>query len=102
MKINELFEKYSKKKKKETNDDARRWKTTLDEVMLEETNLEAGLPPEQDHGIGLNQDHRIGSDMLEGFGTAQPPALDKSSRFNSEHLAMFDKSTLNNVVHGQT
>jgi len=96
LKINELFEKYSKKKKKETNEDARRW-TTLDEVMLEETNLEAGLPPEQDHGIGLNQDHRIGSDMLEGFGTAQPPALDKSSRFNSEHLAMFDKSTLNNV-----
>ena len=96
MKINELFEKYSKKKKKETNEDARRWKTTLDEVMLEETNLEAGLPPEQDHGIGLNQDHRI------GFGTAQPPASDKSSRFNSEHLAMFDKSTLNNVVHGQT
>jgi len=107
LKINELFEKYSKKKEKETKEDVGRW-TTLEEVGgLDETNE---MMPDQDHGIGLNQDHRIGSDMLDEPGTAYvPPStilhLDKSSKVKSEHLkkAMFDKGTfINNVAHCQT
>lgn len=108
LKINELFERYSKKKEKEKKEDVGRW-TTLEEVGgLDETNE---MMPDQDHGIGLNQDHRIGSDMLDEPGTALyvPPStilhLDKSSKVKSEHLkkAMFDKSTIiNNVAHCQT
>jgi len=103
LKINKLFEKYSKKKEKETKeDDNGRW-TTLEEVEgLDETNE---MISEPDHGIGLNQDHRIGSEP----GTAYVPSstillLDKSSTVKNEHLknAMFDKSTINNVVHCQT
>ena len=60
-----------------------------DEMMLE-----------QDHGIGLNQDHRIGFES----GTSTILLLDKSSTVKNEQLknAMFDKSTINNVVRCQT
>jgi len=102
LKINELFEKYSKKKEKETREDANgRW-TTLEEVGgLDETNE---MTPDQDHGIGLNQDHRIGcNDMLEERSTAYA-LRSKSSTVKNEHLkkAMLDKSTTNNVVRCQT
>ena len=79
---------------------------------LDETNE---MMPEQDHGIGLNQDLRIGSDMLDEPGTSHVPQstilhLDKSSTVRNEHLknehlknGMFDKSSIiNNVVHCQT
>jgi len=98
LKINELFEKYSKKKEKDAKDG--RW-TTLEEVGGLGNNE---MMEEQDHGIGLNQDHRIGSDdMLD----EPPPStiLHKSSKVGNENLknAMFDKSTIiNNVVHCQT
>ena len=123
LKINELFEKYSKNKEKETKEDGGRW-TALEEVGgLDETNE---MMPEQDHGIGfnqdhriglnqdhgigLNQDHRIGSEMLDEPSTAHvPPStvllLDKSSTVKNEHLKniMFDKRTIiNNGVHCQT
>jgi len=109
LKINELFEKYSKKKEKETKEDENgRW-TTLEEV--ETNNWEEGMMSEQDHGIGLNQDHRIVSDMQDERGRAYVPStillLDKSSTVKNEHprntresshLAMFDKSTICNGV----
>jgi len=117
LKINDLFEKYSKKKDKERKEDADgRW-TTLEEV---ETNNweDHGMMPDQDHGIGLNQDHtiglnqdrRIGSGMQDECGTAYVPTillLDKSSTMKnghlrdakeSSHLAMFDKSIINDGV----
>jgi len=100
LKINELFEKYSKKKEKDAKDG--RW-TTLEEVGGLDNEREDEME-EQDHGIGLNQDHSIGSDhMLD-----EPPqstTLHKSSKVENENLknAMFDKSTIiNNVVHCQT
>jgi len=98
LKINELFEKYSKKKEKETKEDADgRWNTLEEVGGLDETNE---MMLEQDHGIGLNQDHRIGSES----GTSTFLLLDKSSTVKNEQLknAMFDKSTINNVVHCQT
>jgi len=124
LKINDLFEKYSKKKDKERKDDGDgRW-TTLEEV--ETNNWEDGIMPDQDHGIGLNQDygiglnqdhriglnqdHGIGSSMQEESGTAYVPTillLDKSSPVKNEHLrnakesshlAMFDKSIINDGV----
>ena len=108
LKINELFEKYSKKKEKETKEDENgRW-TTLEEV--ETNNWEEGMMSEQDHGIGLNQDHRIVSDMQDERDRAYVPStiflLDKSSTVKNEHLrntesshlTMFDKSTICNGV----
>jgi len=109
LKINDLFEKYSKKKDKERKEDADgRW-TTLEEV---ETNNweDHGIMPDQDHGIGLNQDLRIGSEMPEEYSTTYVPTillLDKSSTVKiehlrnakeSSHLAMFDKSIINDGV----
>ena len=93
LKINELFEKYSKKKEKEAKEDVGRWNTLEEVGGLDETNE---MMPEQDHGIGLNQDHRIVSDMLY-------VPLDTSSTVKNEHLKneKFDKS-INNVVHCQT
>merc|ERR1719331_3262410 len=101
LKINELFEKYSKKKEKETKEDENgRW-TTLEEV--ETNNWEEGMMSEQDH--------RIVSDMQDERGRAYVPStillLDKSSTVKNEHsrntresshLAMFDKSTICNGV----
>jgi len=105
LKINELFEKYSKKKEKETKEDVGRWNTLEEVGGLDETNE---MMPEQDHGIGLNQDHRIVSNMLDYPGTAYvPPStilpMDTSSTVKNEHLKneKFDKS-INNVVHCQT
>jgi len=108
LKINDLFEKYSKKKDKERKEDGDgRWRT-LEEV--ETNNWEDGMMPDQDHGIGLNQDHRIGSGMQDECGTAYVPTillLDKSSTVKNEHLrnakesshlAMFDKSIINDGV----
>jgi len=108
LKINELFEKYSKKKEKETKEDVGRWNTLEEVGGLDETNE---MMPEQDHGIGLNQDHRIVSDMQDERGRAYVPStillLDKSSTVKNEHprntresshLAMFDKSTICNGV----
>ena len=108
LKINDLFEKYSKKKDKERKEDGDgRWRT-LEEV--ETNNWEDGIMPDQDHGIGLNQDHRIGSDMQEECSTTYVPnilLLDKSSTVKNEHLrnakesshlAMFDKSIINDGV----
>jgi len=124
LKINDLFEKYSKKKDKERKEDGDgRW-TTLEEV--ETNNWEDGMMPDQDHGIGLNQDHRIrlnqdqgiglnqdhgiGSEMQDECGTVYVPTillLDKSSTVKNEHLrnakesshlAMFDKSIINDGV----
>jgi len=99
LKINELFEKYSKKKEKETKEDVGRWNTLEEVGGLDETNE---MMPEQDHGIGLNQDHRIVSDMLDVPPSTILP-LDKSSTVKNEHRKneMFDKS-INNVVHCQT
>ena len=98
LKINELFEKYSKKKEKEAKEDVGRWNTLEEVGGLDETNE---MMPEQDHGIGLNQDHRIVSDMLDVPPSTILP-LDKSSTVKNEHLKneMFDKS-INNVVHCQ-
>jgi len=98
LKINELFEKYSKKKEKETKEDVGRWNTLEEVGGLDETNE---MMPEQDHGIGLNQDHRIVSDMLDVPPSTILP-LDTSSTVKNEHLKneMFDKS-INNVVHCQ-
>jgi len=120
LKINELFEKYSKKKEKETREDENgRW-TTLEEVGgLDETdemtpeqdhgiglNQDHGIGLNQDHGIGLNQDHRIGfNDMLEKRSTAYALRSKSSTVKNARmHLkkAMLDKSTINNVVRCQT
>ena len=98
LKINELFEKYSKKKEKETKEDADgRWNTLEEVGGLDESNE---MMLEQDHGIGLNQDHRIGFES----GTSTFLLLDKSSTVKNEQLknAMFDKSTINNVVRCQT
>jgi len=98
LKINELFEKYSKKKEKETKEDADgRWNTLEEVGGLDETNE---MMLEQDHGIGLNQDHRIGFES----GTSTILLLDKSSTVKNEQLKniMFDKSTINNVVRCQT
>jgi len=122
LKINDLFEKYSKKKDKERKQDGDgRW-TTLEEVEI--NNWEDGMMSEQDHGIGLNQDHGIGlnqdhriglnqdhgigSEMQEEYCTAYVPTillLDKSSTVKNErnakessHLAMFDKSIINDGV----
>ena len=99
LKINELFEKYSKKKEKETKEDVGRWNTLEEVGGLDETNE---MMPEQDHGIGLNQDHRIVSDMLDVPPSTILP-LDTSSTVKNEHLKneKFDKS-INNVVHCQT
>lgn len=99
LKINELFEKYSKKKEKEAKEDVGRWNTLEEVGGLDETNE---MMPEQDHGIGLNQDHRIVSDMLDVPPSTILP-LDTSSTVKNEHLKneMFDKS-INNVVHCQT
>jgi len=125
LKINDLFEKYSKKKDKERKEDGDgRW-TTLEEVETnnwEEHRImpdqdhgigldqDHGIGLNQDHGIGLNQDHRIRSNMQEECGTAYVPTillLDKSSTVKNEHLrnakesshlAMFDKSIINDGV----
>lgn len=98
LKINELFEKYSKKKEKEAKEDVGRWNTLEEVGGLDETNE---MMLEQDHGIGLNQDHRIVSDMLDVPPSTILP-LDTSSTVKNEHLKneMFDKS-INNVVHCQ-
>merc|ERR1719474_180860 len=100
MKINELFEKYSKKKEKEKKDNEGGW-TTLDET--EDMSLD------QDHGIGFNQDHRIVPDSSH-----QSPKIllpERSSPINNVHLmnardhprlAMFDENITSNVLHCQT
>jgi len=100
MKINELFEKYSKKKEKEKKDNEGGW-TTLEET--EDMSLE------QDHGIGFNQDHRIVPDSSH-----QSPKIllpERSSPINNVHLmnardhprlAMFDENITSNVLHCQT
>jgi len=106
MKINELFEKYSKKKEKERKDNEGGWTT------LEETE---DMIMDQDHGIGFNQDHRIASNILYIPGSSyQSPKIllpERSSPINNEnlmnardhpHLAMFDKNITSNVLHCQT
>ena len=106
MKINELFEKYSKKKEKERKDKEGGW-TTLEET--EDMSLD------QDHGIGFNQDHRIASDILNipgsSYQSPKIPHLERSSPINNEHLmnardhphlAMFDNNITSNVLHCQT